>query len=40
MVRCIGYEAFGDFVQGDCGRRLQSDGEEDVGWDVVVMLGV
>lgn len=38
VVGCVGDEAFGDFVQGDGGAGLQADGEEDVGWDVVVVL--
>lgn len=38
MVGRVGYEAFGDFVQGDGGRGLEADGEEGVRRDVVVML--
>lgn len=39
VVRGVGDEAFWDFVQGDGGAGLETDGEEDVGWDVVVVLG-
>lgn len=39
VVGCVGYEAFGDFVQGDCGAGLEADREENVGWHVVVVLG-
>lgn len=38
VVGCVGYEAFGDFVEGDCAAGLQAYGKEDVGWDVVVVL--
>lgn len=38
MVGRVGYEAFWDFVEGDSDAGLEADGEEDVGWDVVVVL--
>lgn len=39
VVGGVGDEAFWDFVEGDGGGGLQADGEEDVGWDVVMVLG-
>jgi hypothetical protein len=38
VVSCVGDEAFGNFVEGNGGGGLEADGEEDVGWDVVVVL--
>jgi hypothetical protein len=40
VVGRVGYEAFGDFVESDCGAGLQADGEEGVCGDVVVVLGL
>jgi len=38
VVGGVGDEAFGNFVQGDCCACLEAEGEEGVGWDVVVVL--
>lgn len=38
VVGGVGYEAFGDFVQGDGGGCLEADGEEGIGGDMVVVL--
>lgn len=40
MVRCVRDEAFGEFMQRYGDGCLQSDREEGVGRDVVVMLGL
>lgn len=37
MVGGVGDEAFWEFVQGDGDGGLEGEGEEDVGWDVVVV---
>lgn len=39
VVRRVGYEAFGELVQGDGEGGLQADGEEGVLRDVVVVVG-
>ena len=38
VVGGVGDEALGDLVQGNCCACLKAEGEEGVGWDVVVML--
>ena len=39
VVGCVGYEAFGQLVQGDGDGGLEADGHEGVFGDVVVVLG-
>lgn len=40
MVGGVGYEAFGEFVEGYGDGGLEADGEEGVGGDVVVVAGL
>ena len=39
MVGRVGDETFGDFVESDGDAGLEADGKEDIGRDVVMVLG-